>query len=130
LLSGLPGAADRHGHAKDYLSPAEVTRLLEAAKAGRHGTRDHLILLMMFRHGLRVSEATDWTSTEPGSGLRRLKGGLSVEQPTTGDELRAIKRYLAMRADAQAAAGLRYPGRCRLVVCAHAECAWRGLCVQ
>ena len=32
--------------------------------------------------------------------MRRLKGGLSVEQPIAGDELRAIKRYLAMRADA------------------------------
>jgi len=29
-----------------------------------------------------------------------LKGGLSVEQPIAGDELRAIKRYLATRADA------------------------------
>ena len=29
-----------------------------------------------------------------------LKGGLSVEQPIAGDELRAIKRYLAIRTDA------------------------------
>jgi integrase len=32
--------------------------------------------------------------------VRRLEGGLSVEQPIAGDELRAIKRYLATRADA------------------------------
>ncbi len=31
--------------------------------------------------------------------LRWLKNGLSVEQPIGGDELRAIKRYLATRAD-------------------------------
>jgi hypothetical protein len=31
--------------------------------------------------------------------VRRLKNGLSVEQPVAGDELRAIKRYLATRAD-------------------------------
>ena len=31
--------------------------------------------------------------------VRRLKNGLSVEQPIAGDELRAIKRYLATRTD-------------------------------
>src|ERR671913_526860 len=36
----------------------------------------------------------------PRLGVRRLKGGLSVEQRIAGDELRAIRRYLATRADA------------------------------
>jgi integrase len=31
--------------------------------------------------------------------VRRLKSGLSVEQPIAGDELRAIKRHLASRSD-------------------------------
>src|SRR5690242_6513257 len=99
------GAADGHERAKDFLTEAEIARLLDAAKAGRHGVRDHLLLLMMFRHGLRVSEATGLRRDELDLDrarlwVRRLKGGLSVEQPIAGDELRAVKRYLATRTDA------------------------------
>jgi site-specific recombinase XerD len=59
---------------------------------------------MMYRHGLRVSEATGLRRDEVDLDqarlwVRRLKGGLSVEQPIAGDELRAVRRYLATRTD-------------------------------
>jgi integrase len=41
---------------REHLTQAEVERLIEAAKANRHGHRDATMLLLAFRHGLRASE--------------------------------------------------------------------------
>jgi site-specific recombinase XerD len=95
---------DAHERAKDFLSDAEVELLRKAARRGRHGERDDALILLMYRHGLRVSEAIrlrrdDCNLTEARIEVRRLKRGLDVQHPLAGDELRAIKSYLRTRDD-------------------------------
>ena len=53
-LRRLPNAAYRQ---REYLTEAEVKRLIEAARRrGRNGLRDSAAILLAYRHGLRAQE--------------------------------------------------------------------------
>jgi len=83
---------------REYLTPAEVTQLMQAARhVGRHGHRDTTLILLMYRHGLRVSEVNSlrWESIDLKTALlyvRRLKHGVSAAHPLHGPELRALRK--------------------------------------
>ncbi len=42
---------------REYLTEQEVSQLMDAAaQVGRHGHRDSTLILLSYRHGLRVTE--------------------------------------------------------------------------
>jgi len=76
---------------------------MDATKGSRNATRDKCFLLLMFRHGLRVSEACGLRLSQVDTESRvfhvkRLKAGLSTTNPLRSDEIKAIKIWLAERA--------------------------------
>jgi integrase len=82
---------------REYLTEAEVERLMGAARKNRWGHRDATMLLVAYRHGLRSSELVDlrWDQVDFRTGslhVRRVKRGLASTHPILGDELRALPR--------------------------------------
>ena len=82
---------------REYLTAAEVDRLMNAARKNRWGHRDASMILVAYRHGLRASELVDlhWDQVDFASGtlhVRRLKQGVPGTHPIRGDELRALRR--------------------------------------
>jgi integrase len=82
---------------REHLTEAEVERLIAAAKRNRWGHRDATMILVAYRHGLRVSELVDlrWEQVDFRTGnlhVRRVKQGTPSTHPILGDELRALRR--------------------------------------
>src|ERR1039458_2382117 len=85
---------------RDYLHPKEIDRLLEAAKLSpRYGIRNYAMMLIAFRHALRISEVVDLRVSDINLQAgriycRRLKGSVSNTHPMEGDEIRVLRKWL------------------------------------
>lgn len=83
---------------REYLLENEVAIVIEAAgKLGRHGLRDATLIMIAYRHGLRVSELVSlrWDQMDMNQGLIhvvRSKNGVPSVHPLRGPELRALRR--------------------------------------
>jgi site-specific recombinase XerD len=82
---------------REHLTQGEVDRLIEAAKGNRWGHRDATMILIAYRHGLRVAELVDlrWEQIDFNQAVlhvRRVKKGTPSTHPLTGRELRALRR--------------------------------------
>ena len=83
---------------REYLLPAEVKQLIEAAKKlGRHSDRDGVLILMAYRHALRVGELVNlrWDQVSFSEGklhVNRLKHGDASVHYLEGDEIRALRK--------------------------------------
>jgi type 1 fimbriae regulatory protein FimB/type 1 fimbriae regulatory protein FimE len=83
---------------REYLTVAEVNKLIKAAKSvGRHGERDSLMILVAYRHALRVTELVDlrWDQFDLNRArmhVNRLKNGDPSVHYLEGDEIRAFRK--------------------------------------
>ena len=89
--------ADPPAPPREYLTEDEVERLVKAASKHGQGDRDGLMVLMAYRHGLRVSEliGLQWAQIElDAARLRvlRLKGSANSVHPLGGREVRCLRK--------------------------------------
>jgi Phage integrase family len=86
---------------REYLTEAEIEKLVSAAGDSRNPVRDRLLILMAFRHALRVSELVNlrWQQIHLDMAtihITRAKNGTPGNHGLQGDELRLLR---ALRRD-------------------------------
>ena len=84
---------------REYLTEAEIEKLLAAASKGRNPERDRLLVLLCFRHALRVSELVDVRVDDidlkaATIHIRRAKNGTPGIHGLQGDEMRLIRALI------------------------------------
>lgn len=85
---------------REFLTEDEINKLMQAArKIGRHGHRDSTMILIAFRHGLRVSEliSLKWQQIDLDAArlyVVRRKSGTNATHPLYGPEMRALRKLM------------------------------------
>ncbi len=82
---------------REYLTSTEITHLINSMQRDRFQQRNQTLLLLMFRHALRVSEAVTlkWEQVDfvhSRVHVKRIKNGLPSIHPLSGQELRALRQ--------------------------------------
>jgi type 1 fimbriae regulatory protein FimB/type 1 fimbriae regulatory protein FimE len=124
---------------REYLTEAEVERLMKAAKANRHGHRDATMILLAFRHGLRSAELVDlrWDQLDLGRNaalhVRRVKNGIATTHPLSGDEMRALRalgRESTFVFTSERGAPFTRAGFAKMVARAGVEAGFNSVCIR
>lgn len=101
MAKRVPGGVSPHVSERDYLTPAEANRLIDAAgKLGRNGLRDQVLLRLVYRHGLRATEARHvrWTHLDLDAArdksihIFRLKGSNDSIHLLDRDEVAGLRK--------------------------------------
>ena len=89
---------NRTVRSREYLTPDEVEKLIRtAARMGRHRHRNATLILVAYRHGLRVGELVSlrWDQVDFTEALLRVtrsKNGTASNHPIGARETRALRR--------------------------------------
>ncbi len=91
------GLTNSDRRSREYLLPNEVDQLISAAKLSRYGLRDSTLILLSYRHGLRVNEVVSltWGDIDFNTGsihINRLKKGVSGRHPLRKPELISLHK--------------------------------------
>ncbi|MCC7213168.1 MAG: tyrosine-type recombinase/integrase [Candidatus Brocadia sp.] len=89
---------NKERRSREFLSSSEIDKLIKTARdIGRYGHRDATMILIAFRHGLRVSELVSlrWSQFDLKHGLFhvvRRKNSIDSTHPLAGVEMRALQK--------------------------------------
>ena len=101
-ISPPPKVRNAERRSREHLTTAEIDQLIAAARQlGRHGHRDATMILLAYRHGLRVSELVSLRREQLDlrQGLlhvRRRKNGLPIPIRYADQNSEPYARYCAI----------------------------------